>query len=253
MKAAVVIPARFQSTRFPGKPLAKIANKTMIQHVYERASASRGIAGVIVATDDERIVQAVEVFGGRVCMTSATHRSGTERVAEIGRNLEVDVVVNLQGDEPMMDPGCIEAIIEPFRSDPTLMISTLKCCAEAEEISDPNVVKVVTDRHGDALYFSRSTIPHLRRQRLGSGKPAAVFKHVGIYAYRRAFLEILPDLPDCRLEDVEDLEQLRFLYNGYRIRVVAYEYRGVAVDTPEDLVRINELAAQGKLPGGRVD
>lgn len=225
----------------------------MIQHVYERASAARGIAEVIVATDDERIVQAVEVFGGRVCMTSATHRSGTERVAEIGGDLDVDVVVNLQGDEPMMDPGCIEATVEPFRSDPGLMISTLKCSAEAEEISDPNVVKVVTDRNGDALYFSRSCIPHLRRQRPGKGEQEAVFKHVGIYAYRRAFLKILPDLPDCRLEDVEDLEQLRFLYNGYRIRVVPYQYRGVAVDTPEDLVRINELAVQGKLPGCRAD
>lgn len=225
----------------------------MIQHVYERASAARGIAGVIVATDDERIVQAVEVFGGAVRMTSAAHRSGTERVAELGGNLEVDVVVNLQGDEPMMDPGCIEAVIEPFRSDPGLMISTLKCAAEAEEISDPNVVKVVTDRHGDALYFSRSTIPHSRRPRLGAGEQAAVFKHVGIYAYRRAFLQILPDLADCRLEEVEDLEQLRFLYNGYRIRVVPYPYRGVAVDTPEDLVRINGLAVRGKLPGSGME
>lgn len=225
----------------------------MIQHVYERASEARGISEVMVATDDERIVQAVEVFGGTVRLTSATHRSGTERVAEIAGNLEVDVVVNLQGDEPMMDPGCIEAVIEPFRSDPGLMISTLKCSAEAEEISDPNVVKVVTDRNGDALYFSRSTIPHLRRQPLGKGEQAAVFRHVGIYAYRRAFLEILPDLSDCRLEEVEDLEQLRFLYNGYRIRVVPYQYRGLAVDTPEDLVRINELAARGKLPGSRAD
>lgn len=225
----------------------------MIQHVYERASAARGIAEVIVATDDERIVQAVESFGGTVRMTSARHRSGTERVAEIGGNLDVDVVVNLQGDEPMMDPGCIEAVIEPFRSDPGLMISTLKCSAEAEEISDPNVVKVVTDRYGDALYFSRSTIPHLRRRRPGEGEQAAVFKHVGIYAYRRAFLQVLPDLPDCWLEGVEDLEQLRFLYNGYRIRVVPYEYQGVAVDTPEDLVRINELAVQGRLPGSSAE
>ena len=225
----------------------------MIQHVYERALATPGIAEVIVATDDERIVQAVEVFGGTVTMTSTTHRSGTERVAEVGRNLEVDVVVNLQGDEPMMDPGCIEAVIDPFRADPGLMISTLKCPAEAEEIHDPNVVKVVTDRNGDALYFSRSSIPHLRRQGRGQGKQAAVFKHVGIYAYRRGFLEILPDLSVCWLEAVEDLEQLRFLYHGYRIRVVPYEYRGVAVDTPEDLVRINELAVQGKLPGGGVE
>ena len=251
LKAVVVIPARFQSTRFPGKPLATIARKPMIQHVYERASAARGIVEVIVATDDERIVGAVESFGGKVCMTSGAHRSGTERVAEVGRNLEVDVVVNLQGDEPMMDPGCIEAVVEPFRPDPGLMISTLKCLAEAAEISDPNVVKVVTDRQGNALYFSRSTIPHLRRQPPGEGEQAAVFKHVGIYAYRRAFLEILPDLPDCRLEAVEDLEQLRFLDNGYRIRVVPYPYHGVAVDTPEDLVRINGLAVQGRLPGGR--
>ncbi len=220
----------------------------MIQHVFERAAAARGIAEVMVATDDERIVRAVESFGGRACMTSGTHRSGTERVAEVGRDLEVEVVVNLQGDEPMMDPGCIEAVVEPFRSDPSLMISTLKCPAEAEEISDPNVVKVVTDRKGNALYFSRSSIPHLRRQRPGQVAHAAVFKHVGIYAYRKAFLEILPDLPDCWLEAVEDLEQLRFLDNGYRIQVVPYEYRGVAVDTPDDLVRINELAVQGKLP-----
>ena len=220
----------------------------MIQHVFERASAARGIAEVMVATDDERIARAVEAFGGTACMTSGAHRSGTERVAEVGRDLEVDVVVNLQGDEPMMDPGCIEAVVEPFRPDPSLMISTLKCPAEAEEISDPNVVKVVTDRKGNALYFSRSSIPHLRRQRPGKVEQAAVFKHVGIYAYRKAFLEILPDLPECCLEAVEDLEQLRFLDNGYRIQVVPYEYHGVAVDTPEDLVRINELAAQGKLP-----
>lgn len=225
----------------------------MIQHVYERASAARGISEVIVATDDERIVQAVEVFGGRVRMTSATHRSGTERVAEIGRDLEVDVVVNLQGDEPMMDPGCIEAVVEPFRSDSSLMISTLKCSAEADEIFDPNVVKVVTDRNGNALYFSRSSIPHVRRQRLGKEGQETVFKHVGIYAFHRAFLEILSDLSDCWLEEVEDLEQLRFLHNGYRIRVVPYEYQGVAVDTPEDLVRINALAVRGKLPGIRAE
>jgi 3-deoxy-manno-octulosonate cytidylyltransferase (CMP-KDO synthetase) len=225
----------------------------MIQHVYERASAARGISEVIVATDDERIVQAVEVFGGRVRMTSATHRSGTERVAEIGRDLEVDVVVNLQGDEPMMDPGCIEAVVEPFRSDSSLMISTLKCSAEADEIFDPNVVKVVTDRNGNALYFSRSSIPHVRRQRLGKEGQETVFKHVGIYAFHGAFLETLPDLSDCWLEEVEDLEQLRFLYNGYRIRVVPYEYQGVAVDTPEDLVRINALAVRGKLPGIRAE
>ena len=218
----------------------------MIQHVYERASAARGIAEVLVATDDERIVRAVEAFGGKVCLTSAAHGSGTERVAEVGRNLEVDVVVNLQGDEPMMHPGSIEAVVKPFRADPSLMISTLKCPADDEEISDPNVVKVVTDYKGNALYFSRSSIPYVKQQLLGEKEKARVFKHLGIYAYRKAFLEILPDLPDCWLEAVEDLEQLRFLYNGYRIQVVAYEYHGVAVDTPDDLLRINELAVQGK-------
>jgi 3-deoxy-manno-octulosonate cytidylyltransferase (CMP-KDO synthetase) len=219
----------------------------MIQHVYERASAAHRIARVIVATDDERIAQAVKAFGGKVCLTSTAHRSGTERVAEVGRNLDVDLVVNVQGDEPMMDPGCIDAVIEPFESDPTLMISTLKCPASSQEVADPNVVKVVTDRKGDALYFSRSSIPHLRRQRRGNEELPAVFKHVGIYAYRKEFLEILPTLPDCWLEVVEDLEQLRFLDNGFRVRVVQYEYHAVAVDTPEDLVRVNELAAQGRM------
>lgn len=220
----------------------------MIQHVYERASAARGITEVLVATDDERIVRAVEAFGGKVRLTSAAHGSGTERVAEVGRNLEADVVVNLQGDEPMMDPDCIEAVLQPFRADPSLMISTLKCPADDEEIFDPNVVKVVTDCKGNALYFSRSSIPYVKRQLLGEREKATVFKHLGIYAYRKTFLEILPDLPDCWLEAVEDLEQLRFMYNGYRIQVVAYEYHGVAVDTPDDLLRINELAVQGKFP-----
>ena len=219
----------------------------MIQHVYERASAARRTAQVIVATDDERIAQAVKAFGGKVCLTSKAHRSGTERVAEVGRSLDVDLIVNVQGDEPMMDPGCIDAVIQPFRSDPTLMISTLKCPANSYEIADPNVVKVVTDREGNALYFSRSSIPHLRRQRRGREGLPTIFKHVGIYAYRKAFLEILPSLPDCWLEAVEDLEQLRFLDNGFRVRVVQYEYDAVSVDTPEDLVRVNELVAQGRI------
>lgn len=247
LNVVVVIPARFQSTRFPGKPLAKIAQKPMIQHVYERSSAAQGIAQVIVATDDERIAQAVKGFGGKVCLTSKTHRSGTERVAEVGRSLDVDVIVNVQGDEPMIDPGCIDAVIQPFRSDPTLMISTLKCPAHSHEIADPNVVKVVANREGDALYFSRSAIPHLRRRHRGKEGLPAIFKHVGIYAYRKAFLEILPDLPDCWLAAVEDLEQLRFLDNGFRVRVIQYQYDAVAVDTPEDLVRVNELAAQGRI------
>ncbi len=219
----------------------------MIQHVYERASAAGRIAQVIVATDDERIVQAVKAFGGKVCLTSKTHRSGTERVAEVGRNLDVDLVVNVQGDEPMMPPGCIDAVIQPFESDPALMISTLKCPASSQEIVDPNVVKVVTDREGNALYFSRSSIPYLKEQWRGKERLPTVFKHVGIYAYRKAFLEILPSLPDSCLEAVEDLEQLRFLDNGFRVRVVQYEYHAVAVDTPEDLVRVNELAARGRI------
>jgi 3-deoxy-manno-octulosonate cytidylyltransferase (CMP-KDO synthetase) len=242
LKSIVIIPARFGSTRFPGKPLAKISSKSMIQHVYERVLQSKCVTDVFVATDDLRIVQAVTDFGGKACMTSNHHRSGTDRVAELAGKLEADLIVNVQGDEPLIDPRCIDAAVEPFRSEPELMISTLKSAGNsADEFHNPNVVKVVTDRDGYALYFSRSPIPYALGDVCDSGGQQAFFKHIGLYVYRKKFLELLPRLKESALEKSEALEQLRFLENGFRIKVVQYEYESIAVDTPADLERVNRL------------
>jgi 3-deoxy-manno-octulosonate cytidylyltransferase (CMP-KDO synthetase) len=244
LKSIAIIPARFGSTRFPGKALAKISTKSMIQHVYERVLQSKCVSDVLVATDDLRIVQAVTDFGGKACMTSSHHRSGTDRVAELAGNLEADLVVNVQGDEPLIDPGCIDAAVEPFRSEGELMISTLKSSGtSADEFHNPNVVKVVTDRNGYALYFSRSPIPYSPETASDSGRQETFFKHIGLYVYRKRFLELLPGLKDSALEKSESLEQLRFLENGFRIKVVQYEYESIAVDTPADLERVNRLFA----------
>jgi len=240
LKSVVIIPARFGSTRFPGKPLAKISSKPMIQHVYERVSRSNCVTDVIVATDDLRILQAVTDFGGKACMTSTHHRSGTDRVAEAARQVEADLIVNVQGDEPLIDPHSIDAVVEPFYSEPKLMISTLKSSGKFEhEFLNPHVVKVVTDRDGYALYFSRSPIPYFCRE------ASAFFKHIGLYVYRKEFLQRLPELKESGLEKSEELEQLRFLENGFRIKVVHYEYESMAVDTPVDLERVNQLLANG--------
>jgi len=247
LKAIAIIPARFDSTRFPGKPLAKISQKPMIQHVYERVSQARCVSDVIVATDDFRILDAVKAFGGKVCMTSENHRSGTDRVAEVAGKSNAEIIVNVQGDEPLIDPGCIDAAVAPFYSDPELMISTLKSLEGAgEDLCNPNVVKVVTDQQGYALYFSRSPIPfHQSNSSNFAAEP--FFKHIGLYVYRKRFLELLPGLNPSSLEKAEGLEQLRFLENGYKIKVVNYDYQSRAVDTPEDLERLNEfLAMQSK-------
>jgi len=242
LKSVVIIPARFGSTRFPGKPLAKISNKSMIQHVYERVRQSACVTDVFVATDDLRVVQAVTDFGGQACMTSIHHQSGTDRVAELAGRLDADLIVNVQGDEPLIDPHCIDAVVEPFRLEPELMISTLKSPGNsADEFHNPNVVKVVTDRNGYALYFSRSPIPYLRESEYGAGSQQTFFKHIGLYVYRKKFLELLPRLKESALEKSEALEQLRFLENGFRIKVVQYEYESIAVDTPADLERVNRL------------
>jgi 3-deoxy-manno-octulosonate cytidylyltransferase (CMP-KDO synthetase) len=239
LKSIVIIPARFGSTRFPGKPLAKISSKPMIQHVYERVSQSKCVTEVMVATDDSRIIQAVTDFGGKVCMTSTHHRSGTDRVAEAARLLEADLIVNVQGDEPLIDPDSIDAAVKPFYSEPGLMISTLKSSGKLEhEFLNPHVVKVVTDRDGYALYFSRSPVPYFCRGASGS---TVFFKHIGLYVYRKKFLQLLPELKESVLERSEELEQLRFLENGVRIKVVHFEYESMAVDTPADLERVNQL------------
>jgi len=239
LKSIAIIPARFESTRFPGKPLVKIVDKTMIQHVYERSLQAKSVAGVIVATDDARILQAVEAFGGQAQMTSPLHRSGTDRVAEVAALSDADVIVNVQGDEPLIDPEALDAVVEPFQSDSSLMISTLSVNGTDGELENPNVVKVVVDHNGFALYFSRSPIPFFRDSPFTGGERLTFFRHVGLYAYRRTFLTCLGTLRESYLEKAEALEQLRFLENGYRIKVVNSTYQSLAVDTPEDLERVN--------------
>ena len=232
-----VIPARFASTRFPGKVLAQISSKTMLQHVYERACQARYLTSTIVATDDQRILEEARRFGAIVRMTRADHLSGTDRAAEIASSENADIVVNIQGDEPLIDPCAIDAAILPLIHESSVVMSTLKKRIEfAPEIDNPNVVKVVTDAAGDAIYFSRCPIPYVR-----DGGSACYFKHVGLYAYRRDFLLAYSGLPVGPLERAEKLEQLRALENGYRIRVVETEYESLGVDTPEDLERVSQL------------
>ena len=235
LRIVAVIPARFDSTRLPAKALADIAGRPMVEHVYRRASDARGIDEVIVATDDERIVAAVERFGGKVRMTSRTHRTGTDRVAELAPQLDCDVVVNVQGDLPLIEPGKIEEVVTPFAVDASVQMSTVrKPLADAADYANPNVVKVVVDVHGDALYFSRSPIPFMR----GPGK---AWKHIGLYAYRRDFIQTLASLPQTPLEIAESLEQLRALEHGYRIRTVETRFESIEVDTQDDLERVRRL------------
>ncbi|MGH9146238.1 MAG: 3-deoxy-manno-octulosonate cytidylyltransferase [Vicinamibacterales bacterium] len=247
-----VIPARYESTRFPGKPLAELAGKPLIEHVYRRTAACQVLDGVIVATDDHRIADAVRGFGGLVRMTSTSHRSGTDRLAEVARTLDHELIVNVQGDEPLIEPTMIEEALRPLKDDPSLVMSTLRRRFEREaEMRDPNVVKVVVDRQGFALYFSRSVIPFLRDPSAGSQHVAHsdarpfCHKHIGLYVYRREFLLTLADLPATPLERAEALEQLRALEHGYRILAVETAYDSIGVDTPEDLERVRQLMAAG--------
>jgi 3-deoxy-manno-octulosonate cytidylyltransferase (CMP-KDO synthetase) len=234
-----VIPARLHSSRFPGKVLAPIASKPMIQHVYERASQARYLSSTIIATDDEEVFAAARKFGALVRMTRTDHASGTDRVAEVASAEHADLIVNIQGDEPLIDPEAIDAAILPLAHDSEIVMGTLKKRIEdPREISDPNVVKVVTDHAGDAIYFSRCAIPYQRDSCAAS--PASYFKHIGLYVYRRDFLLGYSMLPVGPLEQAERLEQLRALENGYRIRVVETEYDSLGVDTPADLERVSQ-------------
>jgi 3-deoxy-manno-octulosonate cytidylyltransferase (CMP-KDO synthetase) len=215
----------------------------MIEHVYRRASDCRNVDAVIVATDDERIAHAVRQFGGDVRLTSATHPSGTDRLAEVAAHLNCDLIVNVQGDEPLIEPATIDAAIEPFRDDASLsMASACLRFASADEAEDPNVVKVVTDRRGFALYFSRSRIPFPR----GAQDPSAgPFKHLGLYVYRREFLLHVASLTPTPLERSESLEQLRVLEHGFSIRMVQTTHDSIGVDTPADLERVRRLLTAG--------
>ncbi len=233
-----VIPARFASTRFPGKVLAPISSKPMLQHVYERASQARYLTSTIIATDDPQVYETARGFGARVRMTRTDHISGTDRVAEIASSETAEIIVNIQGDEPLIDPAAIDAAVLPLVHDPEVVMATLKKRIEdPREISDPNVVKVVTAHSGDAIYFSRCPIPFVRE----GSVPAVWFKHVGLYVYQRDFLLGYSALPVGPLETAERLEQLRALENGFPIRVTETDYESLGVDTPEDLERVARL------------
>jgi 3-deoxy-manno-octulosonate cytidylyltransferase (CMP-KDO synthetase) len=234
-----VIPARYASSRFPGKALVQIAGKTMLQHVWERASQARYLTDLVIATDDERIRSAAEEFRARVKMTRSDHATGTDRVAEVASASNAEIIVNIQGDEPLIDPAAIDVAILGLLNDDDAQMGTLKKRIErASEITDPNVVKVVTDRQGNAIYFSRSPIPYVRES---AGESTAYFKHIGLYVYRREFLLSYSDLPVGPLERAERLEQLRAIENGHKIRVVETEYESLGVDTPEDWEQVSAL------------
>ena len=239
-----VIPARFASTRFPGKVLAPLAGKTVLQHVWERASQARYLSSTIIATDDEQVFAAAREFGARIRMTRGDHLSGTDRVAEIASAENADIIVNIQGDEPLIEPDAIDAAILPVVHDDEIVMATLKKrIRHPAEITNPNVVKVVTDHHGDAIYFSRCPIPFDRDQ----AGAAPYFKHIGLYVYQRDFLLNYSALPVGPLESAEKLEQLRALENGYRIRVTETEYEAFGIDTPRDLEFVAKLFDVGRV------
>ncbi len=254
MRVLGVIPSRYQSTRLPGKPLADICGKPMIQYVYERATGAKLLGNVIVATDDERIVEAVRSFGGEAALTSPDHPNGTSRVAEVARNMDTDIVINIQGDEPLIDSRMIDEVAQILVSDADVLSATL--CSPLGDpalINDPNVVKVVRDRRGDALYFSRSPIPYCRNEADG----CVYLEHIGIYGFRKDFLLHYVELSETPLSRLESLEQLRILESGYSMRVgeTKYPHGGPNVNTPEDLENVRTLVRRtlGCSGGGNGD
>jgi 3-deoxy-manno-octulosonate cytidylyltransferase (CMP-KDO synthetase) len=241
-KVVVVIPARYASTRLPGKPLVPLAGKPMIQRVYERAKLVKRADQVVVATDDERIVKAVRAFGGEARITRPDHRTGTERVAEVAAHEEGDVFVNVQGDEPLLDPVAVDTAVESLLDEPPASISTVATAIKTPaDIMDPNVVKTVLDFDGNALYFSRAPIPWVRDT--GSKVQVRHLKHLGLYVFQREALLEYPTLPQGELERIEQLEQLRWLENGWKIRVAEVDHDAVSVDVPEDVARVEKLLA----------
>jgi len=244
-----VIPSRYGSQRLPAKPLIDLAGKTMVERVYAQARKCRLLSRVVVATDDERIVRVVKAFGGEVLLTSPELGSGTDRVAAVARTLEGDIFVNIQGDEPLMESAMMEQAIRVVLDDPEAMVGTLaKRMTQGEDLANPATVKVVLNRKGYALYFSRSPIPHVRgesdlRRWLGSH---AFYKHIGIYVFRREFLSRYSTLGESTLENAEKLEQLRILDHGYSIKVGITEYDSVPVDTAEDAEKVRRILAGSK-------
>ena len=244
MRTLCVIPARYASTRLPGKPLADICGRPMISRVYDRVKKAERLDDVVVATDDERIVEAVEKHGGKAIMTRKDHPTGTDRLAEVAtRYADAELIINVQGDEPLIAPSVIDGLVGAFDDDKELSMATVMTeITDEDEAKNPNNVKVVTDKNGYALYFSRSLLPYPR----SAGK-AKVHKHIGIYAYRRDFLLKYAKLAPTPLEEAESLEQLRALENGYKIKVIETKEKFVGVDTAEDLAKVNEIYSKMNL------
>lgn len=244
MRFVGIIPARYDSSRFPGKPLAQINGKTMIQRVYEQASKAESLEDVIVATDDKRIFEHVQSFGGKVFMTDSKHTSGTDRCNEVlqklsKNKLNYDVVVNIQGDEPYIDPQQIELLTQAFIQSDTEIATLIMQINDAEIINNQNVVKVVKQKNGKALYFSRFPIPFVRGESAADNfKKTEYFKHLGIYAYKSNILAKICELPKSKLEEAESLEQLRWLENGFHIQTIITDIESIAIDSPEDLLKL---------------
>lgn len=237
-----VIPARFASTRFHGKVLAPLAGKPLVAHVYDRTRKARLVTEVRVAADDERIIDALRPLGIEAVMTRKDHPSGTDRIAEVAEHSEAAIIVNVQGDEPLIDPNTIDAAIQPLLDDPGVPMSTVRRrITEPERIDNTNVVKVVCDANGRALYFSRCPIPYVRDAGSRPDRPSCHWQHIGLYAYRREFLLEYARMPQTVLEKLEKLEQLRALENGFPIAVVETSYDSLGVDTPDDLEKVRDV------------
>ncbi|WP_278682482.1 3-deoxy-manno-octulosonate cytidylyltransferase [Paraclostridium bifermentans] len=234
-----VIPARYESSRFPGKPLAMINNKPMIQWVYEKVKRVDGIKDIYVATDDNRILNTVKNFGGKAIMTSSSHKSGTDRINEAISKIDsnIDIVLNIQGDEPMINTEMIRALISAFNDESVYMATLKKRLYSKEDIENPNIAKVITDIYENAIYFSRSTIPFNRDNR----EDIKYFKHIGVYGYTKNFLKKFSSLSQGKLEQLEQLEQLRAIENGYNIRVIETDYDSIGVDLPKDISKVEYL------------
>lgn len=238
MEAIGIIPARYHSTRFEGKVLKDLLGKPIIQHVWENAKRAGCLDDLIVATDDERIRQEVLRFGGKAVMTAKGHKTGTDRLTEVVNPIDVKVIVNIQADEPLLHPSMIDDIVRPLLEERTIVITTLKKkITDPDDLKNPNVVKVVTDKNGYALYFSRSPIPYARFKDNG----VASYKHIGLYAFTKDFLFTFTNLPQSPLEEIEGLEQLRAIENGYKIKVVETQFDTIGIDTQEDLERAREV------------
>lgn len=243
--SVAIIPARYESTRLPGKPLLDIGGHPMIEHVYRRAQQATSVARVLVATDDQRIADAVVRFGGDACLTRRDHTCGSDRLAEVAAALTCDIVVNVQGDEPLIEPRLIDAVLAPLVADATIGIATARCpITDPAALADPHVIKVVVDRRGNALYFSRAPIPS-RPLSLPNRSAVLGYKHIGLYAYRRTTLLELARLGPTPLEQCEQLEQLRALESGYRIATVETDADPIGVDTADDLDRVRRLVSTG--------